>query len=133
MANERRLRIPKAWYKIENWAEHDAALRRRGSLTVWVRLSLFGQPGVEFLDLPLGVAQLVNETDPHARPLLRLTDRLCITRSARHGATRSLTVVRTVLPRVTPFRPIRRIRRATEQHATSTPSRRNCRQTFRTP
>jgi hypothetical protein len=36
-ANEpRRHRIPKAGYKIENWAEYDAALRRRDSLTVWV-------------------------------------------------------------------------------------------------
>ena len=36
-ANEpRRHRIPKARYRIENWAEYDAALRRRGSLTVWV-------------------------------------------------------------------------------------------------
>jgi hypothetical protein len=36
-ANEpRRHKIPKARYKIENWAEYDAALRRRGSLTVWV-------------------------------------------------------------------------------------------------
>jgi hypothetical protein len=30
-ANEpRRHRIPKARYRIENWAEYDAALRRRG-------------------------------------------------------------------------------------------------------
>jgi hypothetical protein len=36
-ANEpRRHKIPKARYKIENWAEYDAALRRRGNLTVWV-------------------------------------------------------------------------------------------------
>ena len=36
-ANEpRRHKIPKARYKIENWVEYDAALRRRGSLTVWV-------------------------------------------------------------------------------------------------
>jgi hypothetical protein len=36
-ANEpRRHKIPKARYKIRNWAEYDAALRRRGSLTVWV-------------------------------------------------------------------------------------------------
>jgi hypothetical protein len=36
-ANEpRRHKIPKARYKIENWAEYDAALRRRGSLTVRV-------------------------------------------------------------------------------------------------
>src|SRR4051794_18920659 len=32
----RRHRIPKARYKVANWAEYDAALRRRGSLTVWV-------------------------------------------------------------------------------------------------
>ena len=36
-ANEpRRHKIPKARYKIENWTEYDAALRQRGSLTVWV-------------------------------------------------------------------------------------------------
>jgi hypothetical protein len=36
-ANEpRRRKIPKVRYKIANWAEYDAALRRRGSLTVWV-------------------------------------------------------------------------------------------------
>jgi Transposase DDE domain len=36
-ANEpRRHKIPKARYKIENWAEYDAALCQRGSLTVWV-------------------------------------------------------------------------------------------------
>jgi adenylate kinase family enzyme len=34
-ANEpRRHKISKARYRIENWAEYDAALRRRGSLTV---------------------------------------------------------------------------------------------------
>src|SRR4051794_1109541 len=36
-ANEpRRHKIPKARYKIGNWAEYDTALRQRGSLTVWV-------------------------------------------------------------------------------------------------
>jgi transposase len=36
-ANEpRRHKIPKARYKVANWAEYDAALRRRGNLTVWV-------------------------------------------------------------------------------------------------
>ena len=29
-------RIPRARYKVENGAEYDAALGRRGSLTVWV-------------------------------------------------------------------------------------------------
>ena len=36
-ANEpRRRKIPKARYGLENWVEYDTALRRRGSLTVWV-------------------------------------------------------------------------------------------------
>jgi hypothetical protein len=48
-----------------------------------------------------------------------------------HGAARSLIVVRTALPRVAPF--MRLISRAAVQRATSRPSRRNCRQTLRTP
>src|SRR3954447_24683544 len=32
----RRHKIPRARCRIENWAEYDAALHRRGSLTVWV-------------------------------------------------------------------------------------------------
>ena len=32
----RRHKIPKARYRVENWRAHDAALRERGSLTVWV-------------------------------------------------------------------------------------------------
>ncbi|WP_109490878.1 IS5 family transposase, partial [Azospirillum sp. TSA6c] len=36
-ANEsRRHKIPRARYRVENWAAYDAALRRRGDLTVWV-------------------------------------------------------------------------------------------------
>src|ERR671913_2014409 len=36
-ANEaRRHRIPRARYRVTNWPEYDGALRRRGSLTVWV-------------------------------------------------------------------------------------------------
>lgn len=36
-ANEsRRHKIPKARYRVENWAAYDAGLRRRGDLTVWV-------------------------------------------------------------------------------------------------
>ena len=33
---KRRHRIPKARYRVQNWREYDAALRRRGDLTVWV-------------------------------------------------------------------------------------------------
>jgi hypothetical protein len=33
---ERRHRIPKAHYRVKNWRDYDAALRRRGDLTVWV-------------------------------------------------------------------------------------------------
>ncbi len=31
----RRHKIPKASYRVTNWPEYDAALVRRGSLTVW--------------------------------------------------------------------------------------------------
>ena len=31
----RRHHIPKQRYRVTNWAEYDAALRQRGSLTVW--------------------------------------------------------------------------------------------------
>ena len=32
---EHRHHIPKPRYRVTNWAEYDAALKRRGSLTVW--------------------------------------------------------------------------------------------------
>ena len=32
----RRHKIPKAKYRVTNWPEYDAALVKRGSLTVWV-------------------------------------------------------------------------------------------------
>ena len=31
-----RRHIPKQRHRVTNWAEYDAALRRRGSLTVWL-------------------------------------------------------------------------------------------------
>jgi hypothetical protein len=31
-----RHRIPKARYRVQNWRDYDAALRRRGDLTMWV-------------------------------------------------------------------------------------------------
>ena len=46
-----------------------------------------------------------------------------LTRSSGHGAAALLTVVRTLLPRTTPCRPIVRISRATVQRATAIPSR----------
>jgi transposase len=33
---KRRHKIPKAHYRVQNWRDYDAALRRRGDLTVWV-------------------------------------------------------------------------------------------------
>ena len=33
---ERRHKIPKARYRVTNWPDYDAALVRRGSLTLWV-------------------------------------------------------------------------------------------------
>ena len=38
---ERRRRIPKARYCVKNWRDYDAALRRRGDLTVWVTAEAF--------------------------------------------------------------------------------------------
>ena len=32
---DRRHRIPKQRHRVTDWAEYDAALRQRGSLTVW--------------------------------------------------------------------------------------------------
>jgi hypothetical protein len=32
----RRHQIPKMKFRAKNWAEYDAGLRRRGSLTLWV-------------------------------------------------------------------------------------------------
>ena len=32
----RRRHIPKMKFRVKNWAAYDAALRRRGSLTLWV-------------------------------------------------------------------------------------------------
>jgi hypothetical protein len=33
---ERRHKIPKMRYRVTNWPKYDAALVRRGSLTLWV-------------------------------------------------------------------------------------------------
>jgi hypothetical protein len=33
---ERRHRFPKTPYRVKNWPDYDAALRRRGDLTIWV-------------------------------------------------------------------------------------------------
>jgi len=32
----RRHHIPKMKFRVKNWAEYDAGLRRRGSLTLWI-------------------------------------------------------------------------------------------------
>jgi hypothetical protein len=33
---DRRDHIPKMAFKVENWPEYEAGLRRRGSLTLWI-------------------------------------------------------------------------------------------------
>ena len=33
---ERRHHVPKVQYRVRNWWEYEAGLRRRGSLTIWV-------------------------------------------------------------------------------------------------
>jgi hypothetical protein len=56
-----------------------------------------------------------------------------LTLSSGHGAFISLTVVRTTLPRRTPCKPRRFIKRSTVQRAISTPSRFICFQTLSAP
>ena len=34
--NDRRHKFPKAKYRVTNWPDYDAALIRRGDLTVWL-------------------------------------------------------------------------------------------------
>ena len=38
----RRHHIPKMKFRVRNWAEYDAGLRRRGSLTLWVTSEVLG-------------------------------------------------------------------------------------------
>src|SRR3954470_16620400 len=64
---DRRHRIPKQRRRITNWAEYDAALRQRGSLTVWFteaaiaawhaepRTTLGGQPHYSSLAIATGL------------------------------------------------------------------------------
>jgi hypothetical protein len=33
---DRRHHVPKMWFKVQNWPEYEAGLRRRGSLTLWI-------------------------------------------------------------------------------------------------
>uniref|UniRef100_E6QV05 Transposase DDE domain-containing protein n=1 Tax=mine drainage metagenome TaxID=410659 RepID=E6QV05_9ZZZZ len=35
-SEEPRRTMPKMKYQVRNWAEYDAGLRRRGSLTLWI-------------------------------------------------------------------------------------------------
>jgi len=56
-----------------------------------------------------------------------------LTLSSGQAALLSLMVVRTILPRLTPCNPTRRISRSTVQRATAVPSRASWRQTFTAP
>lgn len=65
--NKRRHHIPKMKYRVTNWADYDAGLRRRGSLTLWVtdaamagwhaapRLTAGGQPRYSDLAIETGL------------------------------------------------------------------------------
>jgi len=39
---DRRHHIPKMLFKVQNWPEYEAGLRRRGSLTLWVEGAALG-------------------------------------------------------------------------------------------
>src|SRR4051812_36966299 len=129
--------IPKQRHRVTNWAEYDAGLRARGSLTVWFtpeavaawaaapRTTRGGQAC--YSDLAIATALTLRAV---FRLALRQTEGLI--GSIIHLLGLDLPVPdHSTLSR--PCRPIARIRRATVQRATAIPSRRSCRQTFRTP
>ena len=55
---ERRHHIPKRRYRVTNWPEYDAALRQRGSLTVW------------FTEEAIAAWQAESRTTPGGQPAL---------------------------------------------------------------
>ena len=69
----------------------------------------------------------------HPQHVRRWRGELAVDVIKRAGASLSLIVVRTGLPRITPAKPISRISRATVQRAIGKPSRIICRQILRTP
>lgn len=65
-ANEpRRHKIPKARYRVENWAAYDAALCRRGDLTIWVTLEAIAAwtpPATQWRGRPARYSDIAIET-----------------------------------------------------------------------
>jgi hypothetical protein len=41
--DDRRHHIPKMSFKVQNWPEYEAGLRRRGSLTLWIDDAVLGR------------------------------------------------------------------------------------------
>src|SRR3984893_5837194 len=71
----RRHKLPKAKYKVTNWPEYDAALVRRGSLTVWVTdeaIAAWHAPATGKRGGQLTYSDLAIETGLALRPFLRL-------------------------------------------------------------
>jgi hypothetical protein len=64
-ANEsRRHKIPKACYRVENWSNYHAALRRRGDLTLWVTpeaIAAWTPPATEWRSRPSRYSDLAIE------------------------------------------------------------------------
>src|SRR3981081_1443731 len=56
MNADRRHHIPQQRYRVTNWAEYDAALRQRGSLTVW------------FTDAAIAALRAARRTTPGGQP-----------------------------------------------------------------
>src|SRR3979411_876372 len=71
----RRHKIPKAKYRVTNWPEYDAALVRRGSLTVWVTdeaIAAWHAPATGKRGGQLTYSDLAIETGLALRLVLRL-------------------------------------------------------------
>ena len=88
---DRRHHIPKQQHRVTNWREYDAALRRRGSLTVWFTDAAIATWGAERRTTPGG---------QRATPALAITMALtlrAVFRLALEAATTSETLRPTVM------------------------------------
>jgi hypothetical protein len=59
---ERRHKLAKQQFQIRNWAQYEAGLRRRGSLTLWVTAEALAQWAAPRRTTPGGQAQYADQT-----------------------------------------------------------------------
>ena len=62
---DRRHHIPKMSFKVQNWAEYEAGLRRRGSLTLWIEDEALGLCRNKKLDVRSPTTEQVKRPREH--------------------------------------------------------------------